>query len=582
MKRRLFYRILAGLVFVSLLAVLIFAFYTLRVLRTSSYDALTRRLQDIALSAKVAAAPIASVGRSAALDRLARDLGREARVRITVIDAGGLVLADSEEDAARMENHALRPEVSSALAGKTGISSRFSSTVKRWMVYVAVPLVVSGRQGGVVRASSFREELDAAVLREGGDLAFFASLLFAACLLSALVISRTIASPLRDLAGVVSRFAAGDFGARLHLRRRDEVRELAESFNAMGERIQELFLENSARTQELDGIFSSVQEGIVLLDREGRIVRSNRGFEELAGRGPVVGRTLLETVGAPRLFELVRAARSSGQRQSEEIVVGERTLLCTVEMMAGREELIVLLHDMSDIRRLEAMKRDFVANASHELRTPLTTIRGSLEMLEGEPVGAEAARWVDAIRRNADRMAAIVEDLLLMSRLEAKGAVPSPEPVELGRIAAEVTGMFAHRAQSKGISLQLDVSDSLPRVTADPFLMEQMLVNLVDNALKYTEKGEVRVSCSAEGQGGVRIEVDDTGIGIPPEHLPRIFERFYVVDTSRSRKLGGTGLGLAIVKHIVQSHSGTIDVESGVGRGTRFTVRLPLGRTAAN
>jgi two-component system phosphate regulon sensor histidine kinase PhoR len=580
MKRRLFYRILAGLVFVSLLAVLIFAFYTLRVLRASSYDALTRRLQDIALSAKVAVAPLASVGRSAALDRLAGDLGREARVRITVIDAGGVVLADSEEDAARMENHAFRPEVASALAGKTGISSRFSGTVNRWMVYVAAPLASSGSAGGVVRASSYREELDATVLREGGNLATFASLLFAACLLSAFFISRSIASPLRDLAGVVGRFAAGDFGARLHLRRRDEVRELAESFNAMGERIQELFRENSARTQELDGIFSSVQQGIVLLDGEGRIARSNRGFDEIAG-GPAVGRTLLEAVSAPRLFELVREVSSSGQRHSEEIVVGERTLLCTVQRMAGREELIVLVHDTSDIRRLEAVKRDFVVNASHELRTPLTTIRGSLEMLEGETMGVEAARWVDAIRRNAERMAAIVEDLLLMSRLEAKGAEPASEPVELGRIAAEVTGMFAHRAQSKGVSLRLDVSESLPRVTADPFLMEQMLVNLVDNALKYTEKGEVRVSCSTEGEGGVRIEVADTGIGIPHEHIPRIFERFYVVDTSRSRKLGGTGLGLAIVKHIVLSHGGTIDVQSGVGSGTRFTVRLPLGRPPA-
>jgi two-component system phosphate regulon sensor histidine kinase PhoR len=582
MRRRLFYRIFAGLVFVSLLAVVIFAFYTLRVLRASSYDALTRRLRDIALSAKVAVAPLASKGRNAELDTLTRTLGTETGTRITVIDARGLVLADSEEDAARMENHALRPEVASALAGKTGVSSRFSSTVSRWMVYVALPFGSPGYTTGVVRASSFREELDATVLREGGDLALFASLLFAACLLSALVISRTIASPLRDLAGVVTRFAAGDFGARLHLRRRDEVRELAESFNAMGERIQGLFRENSARTQELDGIFSSIREGILLLDGEGRIVRSNRGFEELAGRGPVVGRTLLEIVAAPRLFELVRAARSSGQRQSEEMVVGEKTLLCTVERMAGREELIVLLHDTSDIRRLEEVKRDFVVNASHELRTPLTTIRGSLEMLEGETISGEAARWIDAIRRNAERMTAIVEDLLLLSRLEAKGAEPSPEPVDLGRIAAEATGMFAHRAQSKGISLELDASDSLPRVTADPFLMEHMLVNLVDNALKYTEAGEVRVSCSAEAQGGVRIEVADTGIGIAPEHLPRIFERFYVVDKSRSRTLGGTGLGLAIVKHIVQSHAGTIEAESELGKGTRFTIHLPAGRRAAN
>lgn len=582
MRKRLFYRIFAGLVSVSLLAVLIFAFYTLRVLRADSSDALTRRLRDIASSAKVAVAPLASMGRSAGLDMAARNIGQGTGTRITVIDARGLVLADSEEDPTRMENHASRPEVASALAGRIGTSSRFSGTVRRWMVYVAVPLASPGSIGGVVRASSFREELDATILRESGGLALFASLLFAACLLSAFAISRTIASPLRDLADVVGRFAAGDFGARLHLRRRDEVRDLAESFNAMGERIQELFRENSARTQELDGIFSSVQQGIVLLDGDGRIVRSNRGFEELAGRGPVAGRALLEVMAAPRLFELVQKARSSGRRQSEEIVIGEKTLLCAVERMAGREELIVILHDTSEIRRLEAVKRDFVVNASHELRTPLTTIRGALEMLEGDLAGEEPARWVEAIRRNAERMTAIVEDLLLLARLEERGAEPSAEPIELGRIAAEVAGLFAHRARSKGVSLVLDISDPLPRATADPFLIEQMLVNLVDNALKYTEKGEVRVSCSAEEHGGVRIEVADSGIGIPPEHIPRIFERFYVVDKSRTRKLGGTGLGLAIVKHIVQSHGGTIEVASEVGKGTRFTAHLPAERPRAN
>jgi len=249
----------------------------------------------------------------------------------------------------------------------------------------------------------------------------------------------------------------------------------------------------------------------------------------------------------------------------------------TVERMVGREELIVVLSDTTDTRRLEAVKRDFVVNASHELRTPLTSILGSLEMLEGEVEG-EAARWVQAIQRNADRMTAIVQDMLMLSRLEAREAEPSPERVDLRRLIEDVTGMFAHRAQSQGIALTLSIPGDLPHITADAFLIEQMLVNLVDNGLKYTEKGEVRVLCETEGADLVRIEVADSGIGIPAESLPRIFERFYVVDKSRSRKLGGTGLGLAIVKHIVQSHGGTIDVESTPGGGTRFVVRLPRGQ----
>ena len=589
MRRHIFWRIFAGLTLVSVLGVGISAVYTQGALRAASSDSLTGRLRDVALATKVAAAGLLPAGgnapaapgkcacgaRSAGLDGLVRDLARETATRITLIDGRGVVLADSEQDPAAMENHAFRPEVARAIAGETGISSRYSSTVGLWMVYVAVPLPLAGGSTGAARASAPRAELEAAVVREGGRLALFASILLVACLLAALAVSRTVAAPLRDLAGVVSRFAEGDFGARLHLRRRDEVRDLAESFNSMGERIQQLFRENSARTRELDGIFTSVRQGIVLLDAEDRIIRSNKGFEDLAGGAPSAGRTLLEVLAVPRLSQLVHRARSSGARQAEELAIGDRTVLCAVELMAGREQLIVLLSDTTEIHRLETLKRDFIANASHELRTPLTTIAGSLEMLEGEPGGPDAARWIDAIRRNSERMTAIVEDLLRLSRLEATGIQPVRETVDLAGIAREVSALFGPKAAARGLSLRVEIPGPLPGLTGDPLLIEQMLVNLVDNAIKYTEQGEVLLSCAAEGEGAVRIVVTDTGIGIPGGHLARIFERFYVVDPSRSRRMGGTGLGLAIVKHIVQAHAGTIDAESEPGRGTRFTIRLP-------
>jgi two-component system phosphate regulon sensor histidine kinase PhoR len=576
MKQRIFLRIFAGYVVLIVLAVLVFAFYTLRVARVVSHDSLTRGLESAARAALVSVAPLMGQGRSPALDSLAAAVGRESRVRLTVIDQKGLVLADTEQDPAVMENHSDRPEVGVALSGVVGTSSRFSGTVRRWMIYVAVPVKdAGGRVRGVVRASTYAEELEALSRQGRGSLALFASLLLAVCLLSALLLSRTISSPLRDLAQVVGRFAAGDFGARLHLRRHDEVKALADSFNSMGERVQSLFEERARRMQELDLIFSSVQQGILVLDRDGRIVRCNKGFEKLAVTLPVEGRTLWEVVRAPRLTELVQQARLSGQRQSDEVQVADRSVLCTVERMGEREELIVVLNDTTDLRRLEVVKRDFVVNASHELRTPLTSIVGSLEMLEGA-VRGETARWVQTIRRNAERMTSIVQDLLMLSGLEAQGAEPAAAPVDLERLVRDVAGMFAHRAQTQELSLVLDLPASLPRITADAYLLEQVLVNLIDNALKYTEEGEVRVRCAPEGTDRVLIEVSDTGIGIPEESLPRVFERFYVVDKSRSRKLGGTGLGLAIVKHIVQSHAGTIDVESVQGRGTRFTIRLPL------
>ena len=572
MKRRIFLRVFAGYVGLSLVALAAFAIYTISLSRLISLDALTRGLQGAALTAKVAVEPLMALGRSAPLDRLVASMGKEGSIRFTVIDAKGVVLADSTDNPAAMENHSLRPEVDAALKGAVGTAWRFSATERRWLIYVAVPVASNG---GVVRSATYPEELDAANLHTRESLALFGAILFAVCLLASFLFSRSITAPLSDLAGVVAQFAAGDFGARLHLRRSDEIKMLADTFNGMGERVQALFHEREQRSQELDSIFSSVQQGILLLDSDGRIVRSNRGFEELADARPVEGKTFWEVLRAPRLTELVQNARATGERQIEELSIGEKTVLCVVERMEGREELVVVLNDTTDLRRLETVKRDFVVNASHELRTPLTSIIGSLEMLEGEVPG-ESARWVQAVRRNANRMAAIVQDMLLLSRLEARGAEPSSEPVDLGRIVEEVTTMFSQRARDQGLALAARVPADLPRIEADAFLLEQMLVNLVDNALKYTESGSVEVTLASEPPN-LRIDVVDTGIGIPEESLSRIFERFYVVDKSRSRKLGGTGLGLAIVKHIVVTHRGTIEVQSTPGTGTRFIVRLPAG-----
>ncbi len=575
MRRSLFLKIFGGYVLVSLLAVLLFTVYTLRALRGGAFDELTRGLEAVALTARAPLAPLVLQERSAEIGPLVQQMGREGRVRLTVIDAAGRVLADSEENAAQMENHRYRPEIARALEGGTGVSSRFSSTRQRWMVYVAVPVETAGVVAGVVRASAYREELETAAYRRSGELALFASLLFLACLAAALAFSRSLLRPLRDLSGVMNRFAAGDFGDRIHLRRRDEIRTLAENLNAMGGRVEELFRDKARRVQELDAIFAAVPQGIALLDGEGRVVRCNRAFEELAGVQSLGGHVLREIVQAPRLSELVRETALTGERRSEELEVGDRSFLCTAQRMDGRGEVLLVLHDTGELRRLETVKRSFVVNASHELRTPLTAIRGSIEMLDGADTG-ETARWVEAIRRNADRMEAIVRDLLLLSQLEAPEAEIAREKVDLRRVAADAAGMFRHRAETKGVALVLALPDDLPPVTADPFLVEQALVNLLDNALKYTERGEVRVDGTVGEDGRVRLEVSDTGSGIPPEHLPRIFERFYVVDRSRSRRLGGTGLGLSIVKHIVQRLGGSVAVESRVGQGTRFILRFPL------
>jgi two-component system phosphate regulon sensor histidine kinase PhoR len=341
----------------------------------------------------------------------------------------------------------------------------------------------------------------------------------------------------------------------------------------MAERVQTLFTELTRRTEELDGVFSFVGQGIALLDANGKILRSNRVFEDFVGQRNIDGKALWEVAHALPLMELAKKVRSEGAQPPEEARIGDRTLLCSVSRVAAGDNLIAVLYDTTDVKRVEEVKRDFVVNASHELRTPLTAIQGFLEMLQGE-VRGEALRWVEIAGRNAARMKAIVEDLLRLSRLEARDAEISREKVDVGRIISETVELFAAKARDKGLILKAATVENLPSIQADPYLLEQMLVNLVDNALKYTEEGVIEVGCALEDTG-MRIFVEDTGIGIPEEYHARIFERFYVVDKSRSRKLGGTGLGLSIVKHIVQLHGGSMAVESSVGKGTLFIVRLP-------
>jgi two-component system phosphate regulon sensor histidine kinase PhoR len=572
MRLRIFFRVFLGFSVVILLSLTAFFLFSLRVSRASSREGLEKGLERTAETAAAALLTGAAAGREAELNALTSGMGRRAQARITVVSPDGTVLADSEQEPARMENHASRPEIAAAMSGVTGVSVRFSSTLGRDMLYVAVPMILPDGRTAVVRASAPRSELEAAGTVFARSTLLFASILLAVSLLAALLIARSILTPLGQLSHTVGRFAGGDFSARIHLRGADEVARLASRFNDMGEKVQALFNEVSRRTRELDGIFSSVTQGIALLDGGSCIVRANRAFAEIVGAVDVQGMKIWEAVKTAGLVEYVERARR-GALPTEEIEIGDRRFLCTAAAMGEGAGLILVLQDISGPERLEKLKRDFVTNASHELRTPLTAIKGFVELLEGELSG-EAARRLAAIERNVERMTAIVEDLLRLSRLEGGEPDFSPAELDLGRLVRETAEGFGRRAQEKGLSLSVNTPPEPLRIRADGFQLERMLVNLVDNAVKYTERGEIRVELFGDA-GAARIEVTDTGIGIPKEYIPRIFERFFVVDKSRSRALGGTGLGLSLVKHIVMLHGGRIEVDSAPGGGTKFTVTFP-------
>jgi two-component system phosphate regulon sensor histidine kinase PhoR len=287
----------------------------------------------------------------------------------------------------------------------------------------------------------------------------------------------------------------------------------------------------------------------------------------------VEGKFYWQTMRSPQLAELLKKVGTERRNFMEELTWGDRIFMCSVTLLEGGEETVSIFHDITEIKNIEEIKKDFVINVSHELRTPLTAIKGYAETLRREVDTAPGKKYVEIVERNTNRLINIVNDLLLLSRLEEK-AVLELEDIDLGGFLENVIRIFDQRLKDKRLSLVVDVKENLPTIKADSFKLEQMLVNLLDNAIKYTDHGEIAISVGVQ-ENRVRIQVRDTGIGIPKENIPRIFERFYVVDKSRSRKSGGTGLGLSIVKHIVFLHQGTIGIESIPGEGTTVTVMLP-------
>ncbi|HUJ90669.1 MAG TPA: ATP-binding protein [Syntrophorhabdales bacterium] len=573
MKRSIFSKVLGGYLFIIVAlsaCVLLFSFNTIR---QHYLDTLTDRLQNTGVALRPAVVPLLDKEHMGALNDLLRKVGQETDTRVTVIDAQGVVLADSQENPNKMENHGARPEVVEAHSGKTGRALRFSSTKNQEMLYVAVPLEKNGRVVGVLRTSLFLTQIESLLSSLKMDILKVALIITVLSLIGALLFSNSLSRPIKELMAAASRIGSGDFSARVFLKKRDEIGTLADTFNYMTERLSNSFSELSREKQELDAIISSLKEGLVVLDKRGAILHCNDSFRMLTGAKVAEGQLFWEVFRNPDFTQLLEKSRKERKGYTGEVEFADKTYACSVTFLEAGEKTVSVFHDITEIKKLERVKKDFVVNVSHELRTPLTAIKGFVETLE-EEVTDEGKHYLDIIQRNTDRLINIVSDLLLLSELEEKEEL-QVEKIDLKALAQNVLRMFDHRLKEKGLTLSLEVAEGLPGMYGDPFKLEQMFVNLMDNALKYTEKGGITVSFYTM-DGRVSVQVKDTGIGIPKQDLSRIFERFYVVDKSRSRRIGGTGLGLSIVKHIVLLHNGTIDVQSSQGVGTTVTVTFPV------
>ena len=521
-----------------------------------------------------------------AWERLAKSLGMQANARVTLIAKDGHVLGDSsleEPDVTHMENHSDRPEVIEAMAHKEGASLRYSSTLQRRMMYVS--RAFTGKDSstvGAVRVAVPLADVDQVVWQFRKLILSASVLALAAAILLSSVSAHWISSSLRAMAQAAVNMLKGDLDTRTRPHGTDELAELGNALDLLAANLRDAMRDLRSERDLLRGILASMQEGVLVVDEAERIVHMNPAVRAmLLLSEDALGRPLIEIIRNAQLVEMIGRARSSADLSPVELELGgfkPRRLLAHASPLPDRPgDMLVVLVDVTHQRRLESMRKDFVANASHELRTPVASIRSAAETLRSALDDREAALgFVEILERNSERIQHLIEDLLDLSRIESREFSLRNEAVDLGEFLGRILPIHQDRFERKHMPLEQDVPAGT-KVLADRRALEMIFSNLLDNALKYCPEGTPVRIAAEPSSGRIRITVADQGPGIPPQHLPRIFERFYRVDAGRSRDLGGTGLGLAIVKHLAEAMQGGVGVDSRTGEGTRFSVTLPKG-----
>jgi len=574
MKRTIFLKLFSGFLLLILAFASLLLLFSLSTIKNFYIDTVAHDLENLGHALKLKVIPLLDDGRPEMLDAFVKDFGTEINTRITVVDREGTVLADSEEDPKKMNNHKFRPEIAAALSGDTGRSLRFSNTVGAEMLYVGLPIERNGLLSEVLRVSLYVRDIDRLYAGLRANIWRIIVILAILSLMGAFFFARSFTKPMKKMKLASERIASGDYGARVFLKNRGELKGLADGLNAMTERIQHSFNEMSRQKEELNSILASITDALLALDEQGKIRFTNEIFQDVFQVESPEGKFYWEAIRDREFVDFIKEVRQEKSNVTKEIERDGRIFLCSASLLSSRQEILISMHDLTEIRRVEQMKKDFIANVSHELRTPLTAIMGFVETLKDE-LDEKNRNSIEIIARNTDRLTHIVKDLLLLSNLEEEQKLEYGQ-VDCRTMIESILKIYDPEIKKKDLSTKIHVDSDFPLIQGDPFRLEQMFVNIIDNAVKYTDKGKIEIFLNRVDKEHVSVSVQDTGIGIPKDHLPRIFERFYVVDKSRSRKLGGTGLGLAIAKHISLFHNGKVTVESKLGEGTKVTVVLPV------
>lgn len=528
-------------------------------------------------------------GKASVLDPLADAFGAATGERVTITGAGGRVLGDSEvraEDLSEVENHAGRPEIRVARSAGFGAAIRHSATLGIDFLYAALPVPENGEPVGTLRLATPLSGVEAKIRALQKTIALWAAFCLLGALLLSISVSRSIHEPIADLAAAAERIAGGDFTARAKSGSGDEIGRLGEIVNALARRVSETIAALSAEKTQLEATFDNMVEAVALVGTDGEIRDLNPVMERLFGvdAASARGKRFVETVRQTPLENLLKRALEERTPQQGELVLftpEERTFEAHANPISGEEGLqgaVLVLHDITRLRRLEEVRKEFVANVSHELRTPLASIKGFAETLRrgGLDDAEHRMEFVETIERHADGLTRLVEDLLELASIESGKRGLRRESVGLRAFADEVWQSIRPIAKKKGVEFVNDAPEGLS-IWFDRAALNQVLQNLLANAVKYNRDGGTVTLRAAEADGGsrLRISVEDTGIGVPRADLPRVFERFYRVDKARSRELGGTGLGLSIVKHLVEGHGGDVSADSVEGKGSSFHFVVP-------
>ncbi len=522
------------------------------------------------------------------LNDLVSRYDKSSDTRITLINTSGKVLADSRENAATMENHSDRPEIIDAIKTGFGHSIRFSHTLQTDMMYTAVPIYSPDNKiKFVLRTALPLDKIDTTFSRIYTAIAGAGIIILLIAFGISMGIAANYSKPLAEMREAAESYARGDFERKIYPPKDIELRSMAESLNTMAAQLSERLAIIGEQKNMQQAVFESMKEGVIALDYDEKILFMNKTAGKILGitNTEVSGRTLQEIVRISEIQKFFKKIIEEGNAEETEIILQHDVdkvlqLSGTILKDINNKEIgaQVVLNDISNLRHLDTLKRDLIANVSHELKTPVTTIKGFIETLKDgaidDPKNAE--RFLEIILKHIDRLNLIIDDILTLSKLEQGEETGSIHLEELSvkKVLESAVSDFEIKAKEKGTSIKINCDDSIT-AKLDSYMIGQALSNLIDNAVKYSDKNTHIEIAARKENGQLVINVEDEGFGIADEHIPRLFERFYRVDKSRSRDIGGTGLGLAIVKHIVNALGGTIEVESIPGKGSNFIMKIP-------